>query len=221
MYILTFLSGILAFLSPCILPMIPIYVSYMAGNSNNKQNTIINAIAFCLGFTFTFTIFGVISALLSTALGSNSYLLNIILGLIVVLYGLNMLGVNIIKLNINIKHINANVNKLNFIKSFVFGVVFSLAHSPCLNAFLGTALILTMSSDLGTTYEGALMLLSFSSGLAIPFLLSAILIGELNSTFSFLKNNMNKIEKISGIFLVIMGILISTGLLTKFALYIS
>lgn len=211
-YFLSFLEGIITFISPCLLPMIPIYVSYFAGGAQrNTSKTVKNALGFILGFTVIFIMMGALAGTFGSLLSRYRTAVNIITGAIVIFFGLNFLG--IIKLNLFKGIKNANKDNLGFFSSFVFGVVFSLGWTPCVGAFLGSALML--AANRASVMEGIIMLLCYSVGLGIPFFISAVLIDKLKSAFTFIKKNYNVINKACGILLVVMGVLMCTGMLTK------
>ena len=211
-YFLAFLEGIITFISPCLLPMLPVYVSYFAGGESNTKRTFKNAIGFVSGFTCLFVIMGALAGTVGSFLTKYSTIVNVVTGLIVVFFGLNFIGV--FKLNL-FKGINKSVNtqNLNFGSSVLFGAVFSVGWTPCVGAFLGSALML--ASQQGQTLTGVIMLLLYSLGLGIPFVVSALLIEKLKSAFTFIKKNYKIINLVSGLLLVVLGILMMTGLLNK------
>lgn len=213
LYFISFLEGIITFISPCLLPMLPIYISYFAGgNTKNTKKTLICALGFVLGFTMVFVSLGALAGTLGSFLKEYQTLVNIASGLIVILFGLNFLG--ILKFTIfRGTGNNFNTDNLNFFSSILFGIIFSIGWTPCVGAFLGSALM--MASTQGQTMVGMLMLLTYSLGLGIPFVMSAILIQKLKSTFDFIKKNYNLINRISGIFLILVGVMMATGTLGK------
>jgi cytochrome c-type biogenesis protein len=214
-YFISFLEGIITFISPCLLPMLPLYVSYFAGGKEERstKKTIINALGFIVGFTLIFVTFGALAGSVGTLLRKYTVLLNIITGLIVILFGLNFVG--LFKLNI-FKGINNPLagKPLGFFSALLFGMIFSIGWTPCVGAFLGSALM--MAAGQGDVLTGIIMLLCYSLGLGIPFFVSAILIDKLKSTFSFIKRNYKIINTVSGILLILMGILMMTGLFSRF-----
>lgn len=212
-YIISFLEGIITFISPCLLPMLPIYVSYFAGGGErNIRNTIKNAVGFVIGFTVIFVLMGAFAGTIGSFLKEYQTVVNIVSGVIVVIFGLNFLGVFKIKL---FKGMGKSVNteRTGFISSLTFGVIFSLGWTPCVGAFLGSALML--ASQQGQVLAGMLMLLCYSLGLGIPFVLSAVLIDNLKSTFDFIKRNYRIINIICGGLLVVIGIFMATGTLGR------
>ena len=208
-YIISFFEGILTFISPCLLPMLPVYISYFAGGQQNSRKTLTNALGFILGFTVVFTAMGALAGTLGSFLSKYQTVVNIVSGLIVIFFGLNFMG--IIKLNLFKGSARMQTGNLGFFSSLLFGMVFSIGWTPCVGAFLGSALML--ASQQGHVLEGTLMLLSYSLGLGIPFLLSAVLIDQLKGAFNFIKRHYTLINYICGGLLVLMGILMATGIL--------
>ena len=213
-YFISFLEGIITFISPCLLPMLPIYISYFAGGGEkNTKKTLKNALGFVLGFTIVFISMGALAGFLGSFLIKYKIWVNIVTGLIVVFFGLNFLGVfkfNLFKGGNN----KAKSENLGFFSSLLFGIVFSLGWTPCVGAFLGSALLL--ASQQGSMVTGILMLLAYSLGLGIPFTVSAILIDKLKGAFTFIKKHYDIINKVCGGLLVLVGVLMMTGLLGKF-----
>ena len=208
-YFISFMEGILTFISPCLLPMLPVYISYFAGGQSDSKKTLCNALGFILGFTLLFTAMGAMAGTLGSFLSKYQTAVNIISGLIVAFFGLNFMG--LIKLNLFKGSARMQVGQLGFFSSVLFGVIFSVGWTPCVGAFLGSALML--ASQQGHVLEGTLMLLSYSLGLGIPFFLSAILLDQLKATFNFIKQHYTLINRICGVLLVLIGILMATGVL--------
>jgi len=213
-YLLLFLEGIITFISPCLLPMLPIYVSYFAANETDKRKTFINAFGFVLGFTLVFVTMGAFAGTVGRALIQHKTVLNIATGLIVILFGLNFLGVFKIGFLNATKRGKAEVKSLGFFSSVVFGLIFSVGWTPCVGAFLGSALMIAAQS--GELLKGIVMLLVFSLGLGIPFIISAVLIDRLKSTFNFIRKHYKIINIISGGLLLVIGILMALGLMDSF-----
>lgn len=208
-YIISFLEGIITFISPCLLPMLPIYISYFAGGGERSTGkTLKGALGFVTGFTLVFVAMGALAGTVGSFLREYQTAVNILSGLIVIFFGLNFLGV--FKLNL-FKGSNHAVktDNMGFFSAMVFGVIFSIGWTPCVGAFLGSALML--ASQQGHVAEGMLMLFIYSLGLGIPFVLSAVLIDYLKSAFNWIKKNYKIINLISGGFLVFVGILMATG----------
>lgn len=214
-YVIAFLEGIITFISPCLLPMLPIYISYFAGGGERKtEKTLKGALGFVTGFTVVFVMLGALAGTVGSLLREYQTAVNIVSGLIVVFFGLNFLGV--IKLNLFRGGSNKLVktDNMGFFSAMLFGVVFSVGWTPCVGAFLGSALML--ASQQAHIVKGMLMLLAYSLGLGIPFVLSAVLIDYLKSAFDWIKKNYKVINIVSGSLLVIIGILMATGTLGRF-----
>lgn len=209
-YFITFLEGIISFISPCMLPMIPIYLSYFAGDIGKKNNTLANSIAFVIGFTFIFCILGIFAGTIGAVLKNYQNIVNIVCGIIVILFGLSYLDFINIKL---FKGINEKKKINGIFSAFLFGIIFSVNLTPCIGAFLGSALM--MASVSGTAIKGVLLLLLYSLGLGIPIVISAILLKKLNSVFNFIKKNYKIINNISGVFLIIIGVLMIFGIMNN------
>jgi len=212
-YVISFLEGIITFISPCLLPMLPIYISYFAGGGERStKKTLTGAIGFVVGFTVVFTLMGALAGTVGSFLKEHQTAVNIISGLVVIFFGLNFLGV--FKMNL-FKGSSRSVDTSNmgFFSALLFGVIFSLGWTPCVGAFLGSALML--ASQQGSVLTGTLMLLTYSLGLGVPFVLSAVLIDKLKSAFDWIKRNYKVINIVSGCLLILIGILMATGTLGR------
>ncbi len=218
-YVLLFLEGIITFISPCLLPMLPIYVSYFAASEADKRKALTNSIGFVSGFTLVFIAMGAFAGTVGRLIRDYTTVLNIVTGLIVILFGLNFLGILKIGFLNRISNKNAEVENLGFFSSMLFGIVFSIGWTPCVGAFLGSALL--MASLGGSLLQGVSMLLAFSLGLGIPFVASALLIDRLKGTFDFIKRNYKTISFISGGLLIVIGILMATGTMGYFLSFLT
>ena len=211
-YVISFLEGIITFISPCLLPMLPIYISYFAGGGERStKKTLLGAAGFVLGFTIIFVAMGALAGTLGSFLKRYQTAVNVVSGLVVILFGLNFMG--ILKLNLFRGGAQMNVTPNGFFSSVLFGMIFSVGWTPCVGAFLGSALML--ASQQGHVLEGMLMLLVYSLGLGIPFLVSALLIDKLKSAFNWIKSHYNTVNKVCGALLVFVGVLMATGTLGR------
>ncbi len=209
-YIIAFLEGIITFISPCLLPMLPIYVSYFAGGGERTTGkTIRCALGFVLGFTAVFTAMGALAGTVGGFLQEYRTAVDLVAGLVVVFFGLHFLGVFRFSL-FRGNRWRVNTENMGFFSALLFGVAFSVGWTPCVGAFLGSALAL--ASQQAHMAEGMLMLLAYSLGLGIPFVISAILIEYLKSAFGWIKRNYKVINLLSGGLLVLIGVLMATGL---------
>lgn len=213
-YLISFLEGVVTFLSPCLLPMLPIYLSYFAGGRERTlKRTLLCALGFVLGFTVMFVAMGALAGTVGGFLNRHRRAVDLVSGAVVVFFGLHFLGVVKLRLFRGPRR-QAEVGDLGFFSAAVFGVVFSVGWTPCVGAFLGSALML--ASQQGQAMTGMLMLLAYSLGLGIPFVLSALLIDYLKSAFDWIKRNYRIINAVCGWLLVLMGLLMATGLMGRF-----
>ena len=197
-YIVAFLEGVITFISPCLLPMIPIYLSYFAGGGERTVGkTLLGASGFVTGFTVVFVAMGALAGTVGSFLHEYQTAVNLVSGLVVVLFGLNFLGVFRWNLFQGMKG-SVKTRDMGFFSALLFGVIFSVGWTPCVGAFLGSALLLV-----------------YSLGLGIPFVLSAVLIDTLKSAFDWIKQHYDTINKVCGGFLVLVGILMATGTLGR------
>ena len=210
-YVLTFIEGIISFISPCMLPMLPLYISYFAGSNGEKNNVVSRSLCFVLGFTLVFTSLGVFAGTLGGFLSKFATLLNVVCGVVVILFGLSYL--QIIPLPF-LKGIRNGANITGAFSAFVFGMIYSVSLTPCVGAFLGSALMQAAST--GGAGKGAVLLLFYSLGLGIPFVISALLLDSLSGVFGFIKKHYRAINTVCGVFLMIVGICMALGVMNKF-----
>lgn len=238
-YILTFLEGFASFISPCMLPMVPIYLSYFMGekskyneignndkNSKNnnddketeneikkeikiekqkkQNNTLINSIGFVLGFTIIFLVLSIFASSLGNVLNNNIKYIKVIFGILIIILGCNYIGIFKIGFLNKTKKARLNNKDFNFLKAVIFGILFSISWTPCIGTFLSSALLLVAKTE--SIIQGLIMMLLYSLGLGIPFIISAVFIDKLKTTFDFMKKHFDIIKKISGIILIISGI---------------
>lgn len=213
-YLISFLEGIITFVSPCLLPMLPIYLSYFAGGGEHTtRRTLTGAAGFVTGFTVVFVLLGALAGTLGSFLQHHQTAVNLFSGLIVIFFGLNFLGVIRWNLFKGSGH-TVRADNMNFFSALVFGVIFSVGWTPCVGAFLGSALAL--ASQQGHVLEGMLLLFVYSLGLGVPFVLSAVLIDRLKTAFDWIKRHYAVINAVSGGFLILVGVLMATGLMGRF-----
>lgn len=209
-YLLLFFEGIITFISPCMITMIPIYVSWFAGSEDSGiKRTLINSFGFVLGFTVIFVAMGAVAGTVGSFISEHQHILNIVCGTIVALFGLSYMGLFKIKAFKGVRK-RINPHNMNFWKAMLFGVIFSVGWTPCVGAFLGSALMI--ASVQGHILQGSAMLLVYALGLGIPFVICSILIDQLKVAFTFLKTHSRAIELICGGFLVLVGIAMAFGL---------
>ena len=204
-YILTFLEGVASFISPCLLPMLPIYISYFAGQENKSmKKTVLNSIGFVLGFTIVFLILSIFASTFGSFISNNLKILKIIFGVVIIILGLNYMQVLKLGFLNKTKRFKLNFENFNFFKSLLFGILFSISWTPCIGAFLSSALMLIASKQ--DLVKGIILMLIYSIRLGIPFIISAAFIEKFKKMFDFIKKNFGKVKVISGLILIGMGL---------------
>lgn len=209
-YLITFVEGVISFVSPCMLPMLPVYLSYFAERADGQRRMLLRAACFVLGFTLVFSLLGVFAGTLGGLLARYRTAVNIVCGAIVVLLGLSYLEVVPLPF---FRGMREGRQIKSAAGAFLFGVVYSVSLTPCVGAFLGSALM--MASTAGTAGAGLLLLLVYSLGLGLPFLLSAVLIGRLSAAFGFIKRHYRTINTVCGVFLILVGIAMALGWMNR------
>jgi cytochrome c-type biogenesis protein len=223
---LAFLAGLASFLSPCVLCLVPVYIGYLGGravggesNSHNRWVTFTHGLAFVLGFSLVFILFNIIAAALGgLLLGMRTWLAKIG-GVIVVIFGLHMIGVfRIPFLEYDVRiHSQANP-RWGYISSVLMGIFFSAGWAPCVGPILGS--IMTFAANGGSIIKGVLLGSAYSAGLAIPFLLAALGIGWVTIILRRYGKVMRIVEIVMGVMLVVAGILLFMGSFNILASYI-
>jgi len=220
--ILAFGAGLISFLSPCVLPLIPGYISYISGSSlkdlvEKKNINLFPIILFTVGFSIVFIIFGAASTFLGQVLLQNSFELRVAAGLIIILLALHIIGIiNIKFLNYERRiHTNSNVS---FYSPILIGMAFAFGWTPCIGPILGSILVLASTEE--SLNRGIFLLFSYSLGLAIPFILSGYLMQKFLIFSKNFKKNITLVSKVGGIILLITGILILTNQLQALGFYL-
>ena len=219
---IAFGAGLISFLSPCVLPLIPGYISFISGASLNellakKKINLIPLILFTLGFSFVFIIFGATASYLGQVLLQNSQTLRVIAGLVIIIFSFQLIGiVNIGFLNFEKKVYTKKNNNIWF--SFIVGMAFGFGWTPCIGPILGS--ILALASTEETIFKAVILLSFYSLGLAIPFILSGYLMQKFLMFSKNFRKNINLVSKIGGVILLITGILILTNQLQILGYYI-
>ena len=274
-YLLTFLEGFASFISPCMLPMIPLYLSYFAGEdetdeqelqtpsaidktashaettlqtateetetsgnekksegiknsvvsertdankkaSNKKHLVAVRSLFFVIGFTLMFVVFGGLAGLISGYINKHKTIINIVAGAIVIFFGLSYIGLFGLPF---FKGLKKSYKVDGVWSAFLFGIVFAVGVGPCTGAFLGSALALASTS--GTAAKGLLLLLFYSMGIGIPFIITAVLTDKTKKLFGFIKRHFKAVKIVSGSLLVVMGILMAAGIMDKLGALLS
>ena len=215
-------AGLISFLSPCVLPLIPGYISYISGSSLNellekKNVNLIPIILFSFGFSIVFIIFGSASTFLGQVLLQNSYELRIAAGLVIILFSLHIIGIINLKFLNYEKRIQTNSNN-RFYSPILIGMAFAFGWTPCIGPILGSILVLAATEE--SVNRGISLLIFYSFGLAVPFILSGYLIQKFLIFSKNFKKNINLVSKSGGIILLITGILILTNQLQALGYYL-
>jgi len=247
-YLISFLEGIVTFISPCLLPMLPLYLAYFAGTANREAElagdvpepemtgaadggsemtagsptdtgasrpaagrTLLCACGFVLGFSLVFVSLGALAGTVGSFVGGHRALFDAIGGAIVVVFGLSFMGMLRIPFLERTLRPRTQVSVLGFPSAVLFGVVFAIGWTPCVGAFLGSALLL--AAQQGSVLQGVFMLICYSLGLGVPFLISAVVIDRLRGAFDFIKRHYHAIDLICGGLLVVVGLLMAFGLM--------
>ena len=221
-YLLSFTAGLISFLSPCVLPLIPGYISFISGQSlqellSEKKVNFFPLVLFCLGFSTVFIIFGATASFLGQILLQNSQVLRIVAGIIIIIFSLQLIGfINFSFLNVE-KRLEAKKTQ-SIIFPYIIGLAFGFGWTPCIGPILGSILALAAIEE--TLGKAVFLLILYSLGLAIPFILSGYLIQKFLLFSKNFKKNINLISKLGGIILLITGILILTDQLQAIGFYI-
>ncbi len=222
---LAFLAGIVSFLSPCVLPIVPPYLAYMSGISikdaidNEKPNSMfLPALFFVLGLSTVFLILGFTASALGTIFLSYQNKLNTIAGLLVMGFGLHFLGIIRIRLLEREARFEASSQNGSAFAAYVLGLAFAFGWTPCIGPQLAS--ILTLAASEGSLVRGTSLLAFYALGLGVPFLLVALFLSRLSTTLNWLKKNMQIIERIMGLLLWTIGFMILTGGFANFSFWI-
>ena len=185
--------------------MIPIYIAYFTGEKEKSlKGAVINSLGFVLGFTMVFMILSIFASQLGGFISANMRYFKILFGILIIIFGLNYMEILNIKFLNKANNIEFDKNNLNFLKSILFGLIFSISWTPCVGAFLSSALLLIAKNQ--DLVKGIILILIYSIGLGIPFIISTILIEKIKGVFNFIKKNYGIIRKISGVLLIFMGL---------------
>lgn len=212
---IAFLGGLASFLSPCVFALVPAYIGYLSGRSvgsqeNSRIYTLSHGVAFVLGFSTVFILLGLGASAIGNLLFDIRPYLTKIGGVVVVLFGLHMTGlIRIPFLQYDVRRQEAPDKKLGYLSSFLLGVFFSAGWSPCVGPILGT--ILTLSLSTGSLNQGFLLLVAYSAGLAIPFLIAAVEIGLVTSFIKKYGNVVRYVEIAMGVVMIVIGLLLFFG----------
>ncbi len=220
-YLLTFIEGVLTFVSPCLLPLMPVYVAYFAGDSPveeagdaqadrspRRASAGLRVGGFILGFTLLFVALGALAGSIGSALQQHSTLLNAVCGIIIIVLGLGYLGLFRIPTLQRFMHPRTGRGR-GFWPSVLFGIVFAVGWTPCTGAFLGSALALAAVGS--SMVHGIVLLVCYSLGLGLPLFITALLIDRLEGAFAWVKRHYAVIDKVCGVLLIVMGVCVAFG----------
>ena len=195
----TFLEGVISFVSPCMLPLLPVYVAYFSAGEAGKGKVLVRSVAFMAGFTVVFVSLGVFAGTLGAALASHRKAVSVVCGIMVILFGLGYLGL----FRLPFSGMKSGRTPTGVLSAFVFGLIYSVSLTPCVGAFLGAALMQAASE--GGAAQGAILLLAYSLGLGVPFVVSAALLNRFKAAFGFIKRRYHIINPVCGALLVVFG----------------
>lgn len=223
-----FIAGLLSFLSPCVLPLIPSYITYITGLSFAdlqaehpshviRRKALLHSIAFIIGFTTVFVLLGASATLVGSFLQSKATLIRKIGGILIVLFGIHVTGLVPVRLLMGEKRITISRKPSGYLGSFLVGLVFAAGWTPCIGPIL--AAILTLAATEENVSRGILLLLLYSLGLGIPFLLSSLAMHRFLILFNRYKRHIRVFEIVTGLFLVLIGVLLYTNWLTRLSGY--
>lgn len=216
-FLFAYLEGTLAFISPCFLPLLPVYIGYFAGKDldeddpkKRRRRVLASAFSFVAGFTTVFILLGIFAGSIGAALTRYTTIVNAVTGTVVIIFGLSFLGL------FHIPHpalATSFSGRRDGLYAFLFGVVFSVGWTPCVGAHLAPALMLAASAQ--NWLLGALLLLTYSFGLGLPLIICAVAIDALKGAFDFIKKHNKTISRVSGVLLIVLGVLMMTGQMTR------
>lgn len=229
-YIGAFIAGLLSFLSPCVLPLIPSYITYITGISFAdlqaehpshiiRQKTILHSISFVLGFTVVFVLLGASATYIGTFLQEHSVIIRKVGGVLLVVLGLHVTGLLHVRFLLGEKRVSIKHKPAGYAGSFLVGIAFAAGWTPCIGPIL--AAILAVAATEEKVYQGVLLLLLYSLGLGVPFFLSALAMHRFLEVFNRFKKYIHAFEIITGVFLVVIGVLIYSNWLSRLSGYVT
>jgi cytochrome c-type biogenesis protein len=227
-FIGAFVAGMLSFLSPCVLPLIPSYITYLTGLSfadlqaehpthKVRQQTIIHSLIFVAGFTTVFVLLGASATFIGNYLQAHMGFMRKIGGVLIIIFGIHVSGIFDIGILLGEKRLNVRRKPAGYLGSFVVGVAFAAGWTPCIGPILASILMVAATEK--TVFHGIVLLLVYSLGLGLPFFLAALAMHQFMVFFNRFKKYIRIFEIITGVFLIIVGVLIFTNYLAVLARY--
>jgi cytochrome c-type biogenesis protein len=229
-YIGAFIAGLLSFLSPCVLPLIPSYITYITGISFAdlqaehpshiiRQKSILHSLCFICGFTVVFVLLGASATYIGSFLNDNAFIIRRVGGILLVLLGIHVTGLVPLKFLLGDKRISIKHKPAGYAGSFLVGIAFAAGWTPCIGPIL--AAILAVAATEERVYQGILLLLTYSLGLGVPFLISALAMHQFLTVFNRFKKYIRIFEIITGAFLMVVGVLIYSNWLSRLSGYMT
>lgn len=214
------LAGLISFISPCVLPIVPPYLAYLAGvsfgelsdeglESGKQRRIFLTAVFFVLGFTTVFVMLGATASVIGQSIAQHFRVLSIIAGSIIIVMGLHFLGVFRIGFLYREARIDVKTKPLGFLGAYIMGLAFAFGWTPCVGPVLAAILFVAGTED--TAFRGAILLGAYSLGIGIPFLLASLFAARFLKFANKFKRHMALVEKIMGVFLILTGVLFITG----------
>ena len=218
------LAGIISFLSPCVLPIVPPYLAFMAGSSmddieaGKSRKVIISALFFVLGLSTVFMMLGIAASALGRSLLRFQSEMTMAGGIVIIIFGLHFLGIFRIPFLYREARMDTGSKGGTFIGAYVLGLAFAFGWSPCIGPILGTILFLVV--DEGNVGRGMVMMATYAFGLGLPFILAAVFITKAIGLMNRFKRHMRKVEIISGVLMITIGVLMITGWFTAMSFWL-
>ncbi|MCR6110242.1 cytochrome c biogenesis protein CcdA [Bacillus sp. A301a_S52] len=219
-------AGVVSFLSPCVFPLVPAYIAQLTGGSINHHEIVADrklilsrSIGFIIGFTSIFLVLGATSSLFGQLFLQNQVLLQQLGGIIIVLFGLQLTGIFSFNFLMNEKKLLKPSKSASFGRSILFGLVFAAGWSPCIGLVLGS--IIALASQSTNTLGGMLLLLFYSVGIGLPFLLVALIYSKSINKIRNINRYLPLIQKTSGFIMILLGVMLFSGLFSRIAAYLS
>jgi cytochrome c-type biogenesis protein len=220
---IAFTAGLLSFLSPCVLPLIPSYVTFITGLSledvsHSRRTALVHSLLFILGFTIIFVALGATATALGQLLGYQRAWISRIGGVLIIVFGLYMLGVFNVSLFSRERRVHIADKPVGYLGTLLVGIAFGAGWTPCIGPILGS--ILTYAASAADLSRGLWLLLAYSLGLAVPFLVSAVAVERFLDVFARMKRQMVWITRVSGVLMIVVGLLMVTNYFTILATYL-